>query len=774
MLEHRRQFPGNIRIDLTEPVGKRIARLLSYANLCRMIAPGGTAVNDPRSRVPVLVSVSLLIGSVVLFFVPVTIYSGNLDEFDVSLPVILAFFGPLGIVLTLLLTTVGMVLSKQAFQRYVSFLFALGLLLWVQGNLLVWQYGLLDGSEIDWRRGDWRGYFDSGVWLSLLVVAVVFRKRISHIALFGSAAVVGVNAAALVFLTTQSPEIWTAKRSGVVPEARPSDIFGFSSEDNVLQIVLDGFQSDLFGEIIREDPERWFEVLDGFTFFEEAMGVFPTTRMSVPAMMSGKVYENDVPMSDFITDMSMGQTISNALFDARYDVHIVPDNNWYYRKGRYSAYYHIRVPYDDSANRHELSTAAKILDLVGFRVAPHFLKSVVFADGKWRIRRMFEQSPGSNIPSMSNRSFLRDFIDTCTVDRKRRTFKYIHLMTTHGPPVLTTTCDYAGKRLPSTRANLKIQARCGFEQVMLLLDKLRRLGIYDRCLIVINADHGAGDCVDNDVMLMHEESIGALGGVTAHEFRRMVGSASPLLLVKPPRSAGLLRVSRAQVSLTDIPDTISSMVDLGRRFGGRNVFEVGDDESRERRFNDYRWRHENWQDEFFDRMDRWVVRGSAFDVRSWTRESPAYSPEVFDTRFTVDFGTRDAARYRVSGWGRDEESKSGESFNWAVGKTAKLILPIPSGGTSLLSATISTADFHGPQQIDILLNGRFVGTWTLTTPWKFSRRHVVIDAADRRPDMSTVEFKFSSHWPEDGGRRPVAVAFASISVGELPRSIPDG
>ena len=101
------------------------------------------------------------------------------------------------------------------------------------------------------------------------------------------------------------------------------------------------------------------------------------------------------------------------------------------------------------------------------------------------------------------------------------------------------------------------------------------------------------------------------------------------------------------------------------------------------------------------------------------------------------------------------------------------MLPIPGDRTTLLSATVSTADFSEPQQIEILLNGRHVGAWTLSTPWKFARRHLMIEPGGERPEVSTVEFTFSSHLPENDGTRPVAVAFASLSVGELPRSVED-
>ena len=46
----------------------------------------------------------------------------------------------------------------------------------------------------------------------------------------------------------------------------PKEIYELSSKENVVHIVLDGFQSDIFQDIITENTDYYHEKLKGFVF----------------------------------------------------------------------------------------------------------------------------------------------------------------------------------------------------------------------------------------------------------------------------------------------------------------------------------------------------------------------------------------------------------------------------------------------------------------------------------------------------------------------------
>ncbi len=64
-------------------------------------------------------------------------------------------------------------------------LVALGVTVWAQGNLMVGDYGVLNGQDIDWSGHDWRNRYELALWLGVpscradLRAQRCFRRRSS-------------------------------------------------------------------------------------------------------------------------------------------------------------------------------------------------------------------------------------------------------------------------------------------------------------------------------------------------------------------------------------------------------------------------------------------------------------------------------------------------------------------------------------------------------------------------------------------------------------------
>ncbi|MGB7294183.1 MAG: sulfatase-like hydrolase/transferase [Candidatus Aminicenantales bacterium] len=558
----------------------------------------------------------------VFVFGPYTIYQGNIEEFGIPLGSILISLILPALVLLSVLCLIGSLLSEKARQFYVSILFALGLLVWLQGNFLVWKYGLFDGQGIDWSKNEWRGWADGALWAGLLILACLFSRKVYRIAVWGSAALMAILALSLLVTSLQAPETWAAKEKASQPLVPPGEIFEFSSQFNIIHIILDGYQSDIFAEVIAEDFGHYSKALEGFTFFKEAMGTFPTTLMSIPAFLSGQVYKNGIPARQFLDEVKRGKTIFNALFDRGYETFLVADP-LFVTGARYSGHYQIAVPYGGTARKKARANSVLMVDLVLFRHAPHFLKKYVFNDHAWLIQRFFTpKNYALNPRYFSHAAFLDDMIGHLAVKRDKPVYKYIHLMTSHYPLVLNKDCEYAGKVRP-TRDNIKIQARCVLNQIINFLDRLKEKGLYDSSLIILQSDHGQGHKISmtNMESPRDEENLFDNGDLPA-----IAGRALALMVIKPPQREDDFRISIAQVSLTDIPATISSLLNIDEKFEGRSVFDVHPDELRERRFYYYKGRNTSWIKTFFPRLDEFVVTGSVFDRNSWRKGVTYYPP----------------------------------------------------------------------------------------------------------------------------------------------------
>ena len=68
--------------------------------------------------------------------------------------------------------------------------------------------------------------------------------------------------------------------------------------------------------------------------------------------------------------------------------------------------------------------------------------------------------------------------------------------------------------------------------------------------------------------------------------------------------------------LTDIPATISSVLNLNETFPGLSVFEIGSNEIRDRKFLYYE-KNMHYGNEYFDLINVYKIKGSALDRTSW-------------------------------------------------------------------------------------------------------------------------------------------------------------
>lgn len=707
---------------------------------------------------------AVFIVALIFLFGPFNIYKGNINEFAVSLTSILALYLFPAVALLLILIAIGLLLPNRLHRRYVSIIFAIGVLIWLQGNILVWKYGLLDGRAFDLAKNQWRGWIDGALWITVLFLGFFFYKKVYRFVILGSIVLILSQAVYLGFNSFQYPEIW--KREISKDHSFPNEIYDFSSNKNVVQLILDAFQSDLFQEIIEQAPDYYKKALDGFTFFRETTGSFPTTYMSIPAILSGKNYKNNIPMPEFLRHTLNGKTITNVLYDKGYEIDLVHGGGRRYFQGRFSNAFWPGRLYGDSTYQYKRGKAAFMLDLVLFRYAPHLLKPAIYNNQSWLIQRLIGWTYDSQL-ILSHRALLEDLIANMSSNRRKPVYKLIHIMTTHPPLVIDENCEYAGKVLPFTRKHLKIQLKCGLDGAIEFFEKLKSLGIYDSSLIILQADHGMGM---KPRMEGTNREVDSDSFINSDHFRRIVGSALPLLAVKPPYSSGLLKVSSAQAQLIDIPATISSILDLNEDFPGRSVFKIDPKDVQERKTYYYKWRRENWEADYFARLDEYIIKGSAFSRKSW-RPGLTYLSPGSSLRSTkkIDFGTNEASRFLRTGWGANEKSaKGGHTFNWALGDYASIFLSLPKNEAALLTANITSLPFNKPQRVSIKVDGRKIGTWQLSAAWGFDKHSIIIPPDIHRGEVSIIDFTFSQHRIPEGGRdhRDLAVLFESITVSE--------
>jgi hypothetical protein len=380
----------------------------------------------------------------------------------------------------------------------------------------------------------------------------------------------------------------------------------------------------------------------------------------------------------------------------------------------------------------------------------------------------------------SNKEFLEEFIERMSVAGSKPVYKFIHLTTTHWPAVLNDDGEYAGRLLEWTWPHIFTQAKYSFDDFMQFVRRLRELSIYDRSLIIVQGDHGYWKIPRSSDRIAVKNAGARLEGYAFDDeerFAEIVSSAMPLLAIKRPYAEDPLKRSTAPAALTDLPTTICAVQGLPSVFSGRSVFDIDPQEVRERTFSYYDSLN-GPGDDYFDRLDRFSVRGDPLDKASWHFAGHLHAKRPFQAQ-EILMGGDDASRLLLSGWSWPESSASSKdgSFRWALGSQASLWVSLPKDRCVRMTATVKSLAFPEAQTITVNVDGKNVAAWRLTpvswnweAPWTWEKHTAVIEPDRQRPDVSTIEFGFSRHHvagTHEGEQRPLAVLFQSLSVQEM-------
>jgi len=564
-------------------------------------------------------------------FGPGTIYLTNASEFANTYPDLLLTGVILAAAIFLVLAALLLALKalgSSFYEKGLALILALGSLLWLQGNFLLWKYGPLDGRDIPWSKMARLGYIDGAIWIGVLAAAFVFSRLFVRYArtvcLFLLVVQIGYAGA----LFARHPAVANFKKYSI----DATNEFLFSKSRNVILVVLDTFQTDFFDEIIRESPEiaRSFP---GFTFFRNNLGGYPFTELSVALMLTGRYYDNSRPFERWMKEAYEGNSIPRVLKANGWRVDLFPKISYsLYYSDKVASNYVKGVPFSE-----RLPDVAYGLDLSLFRSLPHFIKPFIYSHQDWFLKRLLNRhwkaSPKKkdhaarmvvplarkkrrNSELFSARSFLRSadvkFVDAAysesAVSDDPGAFKFYHLNGPHLPFVLDENLNYV--RMEVNRQNYRRAAIASLKLVALFLERIRQLRIYDDSLIFIVGDHGAG-YQGQKFVLQPGMPADKMGKVITEPFKI---NALPLMLAKPFGARGELLTSDSPVSLSDIPATVFSALGLPVDAAGQSIFSVAPSANRERRYLRYGSRDIY---SYYGDMKEYIITGPAWLDKSW-------------------------------------------------------------------------------------------------------------------------------------------------------------
>lgn len=429
--------------------------------------------------------------------------------------------------------------------------FLTGIIIWFECNVIVWNWGLLDGTPMPWDRLARLVTIDCLVLCGLYGIYLLLEKYLKAY----------LPAICALMLAMQASDvIWQGLGSSVF-KGRPIVRTGedllpiFSSEkQNVVFILLDMFQGDILQDLLLKEDLKLSERLGGFTYFRNTLASYPVTLGSVPSMLTGRVFRNETTHDKYLrsafTEMSLPKYFSEKDFDLSI-INLIPSELYLapemVQKGRLD-----RVP-----KTRLVKDFAKLVDLTLFRSAPYLVKPMVLSGNRWfftdyqkNIRTIFDKTkPVSRLNNTKRRDYelVADMESRFAQFNGRGTFKFIHLYTPHLP----VDTDENGEEMlnaEQTRQNYSRQAQGAMELALRIVKLMETHGVLDNSIVVIAGDHGYGF------------PITPFNQTEKQTVTNWMSRAVPLLLVKDygaDRSKALV-LSDAPVSLKDIPNTLTA------------------------------------------------------------------------------------------------------------------------------------------------------------------------------------------------------------------------
>lgn len=606
---------------------------------------------------------------------PVSLYISNQSEFSFYLTdILLALILCTGLCFAVLMAVCVLIRNEKARAVVTACILGIGIGFYVQSSFLSGGYGQLNGLEIDWAAMWQRGIVNTLVWVACIALPVFltlyFKNNRIKIQKVVAAILLGVQIVACLLL------VLTAEKVSLSDEFTIStdEAFTLSQNDNVVVFLMDNFSSDLFEEIISED-EAYQELFDGFTYFPDTSGVGCNTKGSLPFILTGMWNENMYEYKEYL-NRGYDNELYADLNERDYDTRLFVDKKYI---GAESIDY-----FDNIYGQKSSVSAAKITPLMykftAFTYMPHFLKPFFwFYSGDFSSA---SADTNNNLRLSPDPSFYTSLhSEGLSVDESYEgAFRFYYLTGAHSP----FDMNEEAQAVESGSVTIKQKAQGGLKIVAEYLQQLKELGLYDNTMVFVLADHGNWE----------EETV-----------------FNPMLMVKffESETSGIT-VSNAQISYEDLMPTLIEAV-TGQD-AGTTVFEVPENESRERRFLYYDW-DGNWEANYLPDLYEYIITGNVRDLTSRTPTGRVFTSDGVITN-SVEYSLGQIVKYTAAAAGEQTYVYYGlfypeEGYTWTRGDFTEWVFPVADyeGGDLVFSLDL-VAVKNESQRVRFSVNGEFL------------------------------------------------------------------
>ena len=575
-----------------------------------------------KQRLAPTILLAIALGLTLCLIGPYDIFFNNIDEFlfsakDFALWNILYALVLIGAVCGILLPLRG-----RWFDVVYAILFAVTLMLFVQGNYLNGGMSSLAGDGVgETMLSVGTILLNSVIWLlvaSGCVVGVLllkqnYREWIGTVGCIAMVTVIGMQLIPLFVsvLTMDKPQhedVFT-EESFLTYE----NLNNIGQEKNVFYFVIDRFDASYYEDHAAIQAPELFENLDGFTYYSDMVSLYPRTFPSMAYLFTGAEHDFTDKRVDFLNEAYSKSDFLDVMKEEGYQINYYTEEYYGYADATPMRSYISNCSLNEPASRvvGKMSLSWDMVRISLYRYFPFFAKNWVGDISTPTFQKYVEyDSPYPKYtPDMRNiYNYLQE--NEPTLSDEEKNFSVIHVEGCHLPNIYDENFEPA--KTNEEKMSPTVSVKQSFKIINLYLLKLKELGLYEDATIIISGDHASLRWSDT-LMLNDPSKDGAF--LTAFFF-------------KPSGSAGTpLTVSTAPVAQADvIPSIIQSEgIQTDINFG-TSIFDVSEGDIRERRCVFHRLESNNNFEEVIYR-----IVGSGKNLNNWEIASRGkYVGDIYD------------------------------------------------------------------------------------------------------------------------------------------------
>lgn len=525
-----------------------------------------------------------------LFFGPFELVAHSANSLYYSYNDVLPILVKAAAIAFVALTPVLPVFRGKLFNYIVSVIFSVTLAGYLQAMFFNGSFGELTGDPIDWTKHKSELLINLAIWVGILL-AVLFIMYLKRAVWRGVTTILAI----MITLSQVVPMIGIFNGSyGDKTETKKDNfylscdgMYNFSKNKNVFVFVLDRLDYD-FIDLVREDDPAFFDKLDGFTDYTNAITSYARTLPAASHMLTG--YEGnayEIESEEYYkTAWTLdGKNILADLNEAGYRVDIYTEMPVMFADGAFANKYVANVEYDRVTVPKE-TLFGKMMNLSCFRYAPIGFKPFFYTDTNYYNEgaQIEDITPERELYFVDESKYVEQFKDI-SAGEDVNCFKFYHFNGPHAPYFL----DENGVK-SETPTSAVAQTKGSFNILFNIFDQMKEHGIYDDATIIITGDHGSA----------------------MSDLKPLIKATRVGFFYKPAGSSGTpMEENKAPISVMNLPATILKAAGADYSAYGRPVDEIGEDEEIVRTYYKTAIGSPSY-------VYTYEVRGDAADFENWT------------------------------------------------------------------------------------------------------------------------------------------------------------